>query len=69
VNRTEERAIKDEIIAAYVQEHGRQPSSHQVWVRFWADPRVIAHQAKARLDGIIVKAQWQQMQSVPEKKK
>jgi hypothetical protein len=47
VNRTEERAIKDEIIAAYVQQHGRGPSSDQVWFRFRADPRVIAHQARA----------------------
>jgi hypothetical protein len=63
-----DREIKDSIIAAFVAEKKRQPSSEQVWVRFSAHPAVIARQATATLDLMAMKVQWQRMQLEQEKK-
>jgi hypothetical protein len=64
------REIKDEIIAAFVAEKKRQPSSHEMWVRYFAHPEVIARQAAITLTSMSLKAQWLQWQrqSAQEKK-
>jgi hypothetical protein len=69
MTRAEEKAIKDEIIAAFVAEHTRQPTSAQVWVRFWADERVIARDARMKVEMAEAKRYWDALQLQQEAKK
>jgi len=69
MTRAEEKAIKDELIAAFVAEHKRQPSSDQVWIRFWADPRVIARDARMKVEMAEAKRYWDALQRQQEAKK
>jgi hypothetical protein len=68
MTREEERAIKDELIATFVAEKKRQPSSEQIWIRFWADPRVIAYQARRQVEMAEAKRFWETLQRQEAKK-
>jgi hypothetical protein len=68
MTREEERAIKDEIIAEFVAKNKRQPSSEQVWVRYWAHPRVIAHDARRKVEMAELKRYWETLQRQEAKK-
>ncbi len=69
MTRAEEKAIKEEIIAAFVKEKGHTPSSDQVWVRFWADPRVIARDARMKVEMAEAKRFWDALQRQQEARK
>ncbi len=68
MTRAEEKAIKDEIIAAFVAENKRQPTSSQVWIRFWADERVIARDASMKVEMAEAKRYWDVLQRQQEAK-
>jgi hypothetical protein len=57
-----EREVKSEIEVAFFQERGRFPDSAEFRARFWSHPKIIAYQARRKVELLTAKAQWEKWQ-------